>query len=180
MRVRFTINDAGTQSVVESGVDAFKVRVVECSGAPAVYCAAKLNSLGCLPSIGFNGVSSASASSGFVVCATTWLNNTPGLAQSPVNGPASPPFLGGTLCVGSPIRRSPPLNSGGNAPPNDCSGTYAIDMNAFAQGVLGGTPILQLTLAGSQVNVQMWGRDQGFTAPNNSTLSNGLEYTVGP
>ena len=51
------------------------------------------------------------------------------------------PWLGGTLCVQPPLRRTQALGSGGNAAPaNDCSGVYAFDMNAWVQA--GGDPLL--------------------------------------
>ena len=148
--------------------------------APVVYCTAKLNSLGCSPSIGSVGSPSASAGSGFTVRATQVINNKNGLLFYGVSGRAATPFQGGTLCVKSPIKRTPSVNSGGTIPPNNCSGVFALDMNLYAVGGLGGTPLPALTVTGTVVQCQWWGRDPGFTAPNNTTLSAGLEYVVCP
>ena len=151
-----------------------------CTGTPTVYCTAKVNSLGCTPTIGSTGVPSASAGSGFVVAASQVLNNKNGLLFYGTNGQAALPYQAGTLCVKSPIKRTPAGNSGGNPPPNDCSGVFSIDMNLFAVGGLGGTPLAALSVPGTIVNCQWWGRDPGFVAPNNTTLSDGLEYSVCP
>jgi hypothetical protein len=150
-------------------------------GDPAVYCTAKLNSLGCLPAISSTGSASASSASGFVVQSVNNLNQKPGLLLYGMTGQASNPFGGGILCVNGPLRRSVTLvSSGAPPPPLDCSGTYSIDMNAFALGALGGNPSPLLTVVGTTVDCQFWGRDQGFAAPNNVSLSDALEYQVGP
>ena len=152
-----------------------------CTGA-TVYCVAKVNSLGCTPRIAATGSSSASSTSGFSVECDQVRNNKSGLLFYTVNGSrASVPFQGGTLCVGpTGIKRTPARSAGGNAPPaNDCSGHYALDMNAFAAGMAGGNPEPALAVAGTVVHGQWWGRDQGFPAPMNTMLSDGIEYDVG-
>src|ERR1700741_2461248 len=150
--------------------------VVDTSPSPVGYCAAKLNSLGCLQAIGSVGEPSASAGSGFFVRATSVRNQKPGLLLYGNSGRASVPFAGGTLCVGAPIRRAIGVGSGGTAlPASDCSGGYALDVNAFATGALGGNPHASLLVSGTTIDAQWWGRDPGFPAPNNATLSDGLE-----
>jgi hypothetical protein len=150
------------------------------TGTLLTYCSSKSNSLGCLPVMGWGGTSSAAANAGFFVGASSVRNNKAGLLMYGTQGRNCSPFGGGILCVKPPVKRTPGTGSGGNPlPANDCSGLYLIDMNAFAAGAAGGTPSPALLIPGTVVNCQWWGRDPGFPAPNNTTLSNGLEYTVG-
>lgn len=147
---------------------------------PVAYCVAKTNSLGCTPAIGFSGLPSATAGSGFVVSATNVRNNSSGMLFYSLSGRQNVPFQGGTLCVSAPILRTPVINAGGNPPPADCSGVFATDMNAFAVGTFGGSPPAALLQPGTTVNCQFWGRDTGFAPPNNTQLTDALEYVVGP
>ena len=152
-----------------------------CCGVEAGYCVAKVNSLGCTPLIDGVGTPSAGLPSGFTVRGLSVRNQKPGLLLYGTTGRANGPFQGGTLCIAAPVRRSTSVNSGGTpSPANDCSGVYAIDMNAFASGALGGTPSPALLMPGTLVQTQWWGRDPGFPAPNNVTLSAGLEYRICP
>lgn len=148
---------------------------------PAAFCDAKINSLGCTPAIASTGTPKFSQSSGFVVRASNVINNKNGLLFYGLNGGTNAAFQGGTLCVLAPIRRTPSVNSGGNVGPNDCSGSFALDMSAFAAGAFPGTtPLPGLREPGQVVTCQWWGRDPGYVAPNNTTLSNGLSYVVTP
>jgi hypothetical protein len=145
------------------------------------YCTAKRNSLGCTPSMGWLGEPNLSNAVGFCIQASEVRNNKAGLLLYSVNGKAATPFQGGTLCLKTPVKRTPGTSSGGTPPPsNDCSGLYSLDMNAFAAGLLGGNPSPALLALGQAVQCQWWGRDQGFPPPDNTTLSDGLEYVVAP
>lgn len=145
----------------------------------ARLCSSKVNSLGCTPTISASGVSSASATSGFVVSASNVLNHRAGILLYGVNGPAATPYLGGVICARAPLRRTPVQNSGGAAPPaNDCSGALSLDMNAFAQGLASGAPAPELSVAGVEVVGQYWSRDGASNF--NASLSDGWIYGVGP
>jgi hypothetical protein len=146
----------------------------------STYCVAKTNSLTCTPQISATGAHNAFVPGGFTIRGSNVRNNKSGLLFYGISGQANTPFQGGTLCVKSQIKRTPGLNSGGTpVPANDCSGVYALDMGAFANGLLGGTPLPALNIPGQVVNAQFWGRDPGFPAPFNTTLTDALEWSVG-
>jgi len=147
------------------------------------YGTGKTNSLGCVPQIGAVGTPGVSQPSGFEVRCTQLRNQTLGMLIYTVNGArAAVPFQCGTLLVGpTGIRRSPIRGSGGSSfPATDCSGVFALDMNAYAAGAAGGMPDPALSVPGNVVRAQWWGRDNGFAPPCNTTLSNAIEYTTRP
>lgn len=149
------------------------------STAGMSFCVAKLNSQGCLPTLTGIGVSSVSSVSGFTVSATQVLNQRAGLFLYGTNGPAAAAFQGGTMCVRLPVRRTAQQNSGGSsAAVNDCSGSIALDFNAFSAGLAGGAPAPELAMIGTEVACQAWSRDSVAVA--SSSLSNGFVFSVGP
>jgi hypothetical protein len=157
-------------------LDGFTLNANTCDYTTSTYCVAKVNSLGCTPAIAGTGTPSASSGSGFVVSASNIRNNKNGLLFYGNTGPSAAPFQGGTLCVNPPIRRTGVQNSFGSGPATqDCSGTFAIDMNTYASTA--SAPFL--TTVGSVINCQFWSRDPGFAAPNNTSLTDGLQYYVG-
>ena len=141
---------------------------------PQVYCTAKTNSLGCVPSIGFSGVPDLNAGSGFAITLGNTLNQKAGLLFYGTFGPTNTAFQGGTLCVQAPFLRTPTQNSGGTpSPAADCSGAFTFDFNVLlASGTI---PSLQ---AGTLVCAQYWSRDPFATFTTN--LSNALRFTIQP
>jgi hypothetical protein len=145
---------------------------------PVAYCTAKVNSCGSLPAIYAAGQSRASQSAGFVVAASHWRANKPGILLYTDGGahPAPPPFQGGYFCILAPVKSSTVVDSssGGGGP---CDAVIAIDMNTFATGSMGSNPLPSLAVPGTTIACQWWGRD---TIAAGSLLSNGLTYVVGP
>ena len=157
------------------GPDAGRVLVYDAPClAPTSYCTAQTNSLGCAAQISAQGTPSASSPAGFVIQASNLRNQQNGLLLYGSSGRAALPWLGGTLCVQPPLRRTPLVNSGGSAQPAlDCSGWLARDFNAIACASL--DPQL---FAGQHVRAQFLSRDPG--SPSNLNLSDALEFYLEP
>jgi hypothetical protein len=152
--------------------------IVDFGGAPGGTCPPQIDSLGCAPRLAYTGMPSASGGS-FVVTVDRLRNQREGLLLHGFSGGAAIPFQGATLCVRPPLRRTPSASSGGSpAPADDCTGSFAIDVNEFARGTLGGNPAPELLVPGTLVHAQHWSRSPG-AAPANG-LSGGLRFTVLP
>lgn len=142
------------------------------TGDVASYCTAKVNSQGCTPTTSWNGLPSASLGSPFTVNASNVLNNKSGLLFYGQTSSALP-FQGGTKCVAAPTKRTPLQDSGGNAPPNDCSGTYELDFKARIQS--GIDPGLS---AGTTIYCQFWSRDPA--SGSTTGLTDAVRFTIQP
>ena len=136
-----------------AGVDSGAAYVFLIPRAPLVYCAPKVNSLGCTPSLTHSGTPSATNPIPFTIGAQLVVSNKPGIL---IYGYCAndTPFQGGVLCVGAPIKREPGQYSGGNPPPSDCSGVFNFDFNSHIQSAQ--DPGL---VAGATAYAQYWYRD---------------------
>jgi len=136
------------------------------------FCYAKVNSQGCLPSIGSTGTPSMTSASPFTISAMNVVNNQFGMLFYGFE-PSEQPFQGGTLCAQTPVRRTFVLNSGGNPGPADCSGVYSFDMNSWIQS--GADTDL---IAGTRVVAQFWSRDPQSVTPTG--LTNAIDFVIQP
>jgi photosystem II stability/assembly factor-like uncharacterized protein len=141
-------------------------------GLGALYCEGKVNSQGCLPTMTFSGIPSATDPDPYLAGAALVLNDKSGLLYYGY-APATNPFYGGTKCVASPVKRTVVQDSGGNVGPDDCSGTYSFDFNARIQS--GVDPGL---VVGADVYSQYWYRDP--LDPFTTGLTNALSFTIQP
>lgn len=141
------------------------------AGGPSTYCTSKVNSQGCTPAIASSGSPSMTSASAFDITCDMMLNNKAGIFFYGL-APGSLPFQGGFLCVAPPIQRTAVQSSGGNPPPDDCSGTYSFDFNAYAQS--GADPNI---MVGTMLYGQYWSRDP--QSPSTTSLSDALAWIMG-
>ena len=167
--------------------DAGSAYVSLISTTPATtYCTGKTGNLCGTGTISFTGTPSASATSGFIVRGDPAVGGRVGvLLYNHGVGPLGPypPFGGGggRLCMSlqgpGTLKHARGVASGGIAGLCGNGAQFAVDMNAFATGNLGGFPQPYLSNYAADVHVQWWGRD---TTGTGSFLTDALNYTVGP
>ena len=146
------------------------VTISDVSPGASTYCTAKINSLGCAPSIVMSGTPSYTNPTPFNVQAINELSQKNGLLFYGF-GLASLPFQGGTMCVDPPVQRTPVQWSGGSMPGDNCTGSYSYDFNQRIQAHT--DPNL---LPGVEVFCQYWSRDPASASTTN--LSNAGRFTI--
>ena len=139
-----------------------------------LYCAGKLNSLGCTPEIAASGIANPGARRGFKIWATQVRNQSSGILLYSLGGPTALPYLGGTLCVTTPYMKSALVSSGGSSYEHqDCSGRWEVDFNSIMFAA-GGLP------AGLHVQAQFFGRDAGLDPDQAVSFSNAVDFELVP
>jgi hypothetical protein len=123
--------------------------------------------------MGASGTSNISVPEPFTLSATNVPSHKPGLLFYGIDGAAVAPFQGGTLCVEPPLQRTSAQWSGGNPPPEDCSGSFAMDFKGYVHS--GVDPRL---VPGAQVNAQYWFRDP--LDPFGSGLTEAAAFLICP
>jgi len=139
---------------------------------PATYCTALVNSAGCTPQISGIGIASATSPATFTLTAQQLVNNQPTVLFYGF-APNASPFVGGTLCVASPLRRTPMQLSGGSPAGVDCSGSVSLNFNALIQSGL----VPQL-VAGTTVYAQATYSDPGAALGRGHTQA--LAFSILP
>ncbi len=142
-------------------------------GEPRAWCAGKVNSQGCVPSLDVQGSPALGGPDDLRIVAAEFLNRSSGRAMWST-GSAELPFQGGTLCVAAPYQRGPVTSTGGNdLPQRDCSGSLRLDVThawLAARGYGAGTTLYFQFVARDAVNPDGTGY----------SLSNAVELTICP
>jgi hypothetical protein len=139
--------------------------------APSTYCTAKVNSQGCTPVIEPSGAPSLTVGNAFRILARGIINRQFGLLAWSA-APDVKPFFGGTLCMASPVIRTPVQWSGGSPPPAvDCTGTFDFH---FSQAYMG-----QFLIApGITLHGQYWYRDPFHIDELGVGLTDALSFEI--
>ena len=130
----------------------YSLTVAEVVPEVVPFCTAKVNSKGCLPTIGWSGTPDLFGVKDFVI---TCSNVLPGKAGMLFYGwkATSAPFQGGYLCTKVGIRRTRFRFATGSG---TCGGVYSIDFDAYIR-----TGANKALVPGARVYAQWWMRDAG-------------------
>lgn len=137
-------------------------------GTPAAYCTAKVTSAGCTPRIGAVAVPSLTGPA-FEVHAEQVIGGTTGFLTWSL-APDSRPYLGGTLCVASPLARIRPVTATGIG---GCDGVLTYTFTGLDLVAAGLVP-------GERMHLQWLFRDAAQLDGTRYGLTDALEATVVP
>jgi len=149
-----------------------------CPAAASIYCTAGVSASGCQAALSAVGVASATASSGFELAAAGVEGAKDGLLFFGTGGRQANPWGNGTSfqCVVPPVKRAGLLAGVGT--PGACDGAFQQDLNAHwcpSCPKPGHNPGV-----GATVQAQLWYRDPLSTSNQTTSLSDALEFPVGP
>ena len=139
-------------------------------GSPGNYCAAKINSLACAPSMGWSGQPTVAGADDFHVLASDVLPNQIGILMSSVAGVDEAPFFGGLRCVAAPLVRSLVLRSTATGD-GECPGRFDYPLTQAEMSNRG-------LVAGTRLYLQFWYRDPFHADGTGIGLTDGLEVTL--
>jgi hypothetical protein len=179
----FTI-DTGSGAATSVGkistfeYDAGAVYLIALGFETETYCTAGVSASGCQALIEATGVASASASSGFALNISGIEGQKDGLYFYGTNGRQANPWGSGSsyVCVIPPRWRGGLLTGVGTS--GSCDGGFSQDLNARWCPTC---PKPQHNPgAGALVQAQMWYRDPANTSNQTSSMSDAIEFYVGP
>ena len=144
-----------------------------------IYCSAGTSASGCQALINGSGTPSATATSGFVLAAIHVEGAKDGLFFYGTNGRQANPWYNGTsyVCVVPPRLRGGLLTAVGSTV-GLCDGTLAQDLNARWCPTCPNPS--HNPGAGAVMQAQLWYRDPQNTSSGTSSMSDAVEFTVGP
>ena len=162
------------------GLEAGSAYAFDLSASPSysTYCTAGISASGCQAALSASGVASASAASGFDLMASTVEGAKSGGFFFGTSGKQANPWGNGTsfICVAPPLTRLRTLPGSGTQ--GACDGSFAQDLNAIwcpscpSPSKNPGPGVL--------VQAQLWYRDPRTTSNQASSLSDAIEFCVGP
>jgi hypothetical protein len=144
-------------------------------GGSVNYCTAGTSNNGCQAMISTTGTPSATGATGFSLVATGVEGAKDGLFFYGVNGRQANSWGSGTSfqCCIPPVLRAGLLSAVGTN--GACDGSFSQDLHVLWTAIPAKNPG-----SGTVVQNQLWYRDPMNTSNQTTSLSNAVEYTVGP
>lgn len=167
---------AGSPRGTISGVqDSGAAYVFDLSPPSQTYCTAGVSASNCQATLSATGTPSASAPWGFDLMAAGVEGSKDALFFFGTSGRQATPWGNGASfqCVVPPVARGGLLSGSGTA--GACDGTFAQDLNARWTSRPSQNPG-----AGTMVQSQLWYRDPLNTSHRKTSLSDAIEFVVGP